>query len=257
MKKIKISIIGGGNVATHLARVFSKQPAVVLKQMYNRNINALKEFKTTTEIIDDLSLLQPVDLTIIAITDDAIKDFSKKLNHLTHLVVHTAGSVSMNDLQVKRKGVFYPFQTFSKVKKEIDFSQIPILIEAQNKEDLQLLQQLASLLSNRVLSVDFQQRKSLHIAGIIVSNFVNHLYVQAGELLKQHDLSFDLLKPLIMEVAQKVQKIPPAKAQTGPALRGDIKIIRSHLDFIKDKELLKIYKLMSDSIISFSKKQKS
>ncbi len=256
MKKIKLSIIGGGNVATHLARAFTKLPDIDLQQMYNRNIKALNEFETTTEIIDDISLLKPVDLTIIAITDDAVKDFSQNLKHLNHLVVHTAGSVPIDDLQVKRKGVFYPFQTFSKVKKEIDFNQIPILIEAQNPKDLQLLQQLANLLSNQVLITDFQQRKSLHIAGIIVSNFVNHLFVQAGELLKENNLSFDLLKPLIMEVAQKVQKIPPEKAQTGPALRGDKKIISSHLDFIKDENLRKIYRLITGSIISFHETKK-
>jgi predicted short-subunit dehydrogenase-like oxidoreductase (DUF2520 family) len=253
MKKINISIIGGGNVASHLARAFLKQENVCLKQIYNRNINALKEFESATEIIDDINQLKPVDLSLIAISDDAVKNFSKKLNGFEHLIAHTAGSVPVDDLQVKRKGVFYPFQTFSKAKKEMDFHRIPILIEAKNTDDLKLLQYTAGLLSQKVIISDSIQRKTLHIAGIIVSNFVNHLYVQADKLLKEQNLSFDLLKPLIMEVAEKVQNLSPADAQTGPALRGDHKIIQNHLEFIKDKDLLKIYQLISELIATASK----
>ena len=144
-KVINISIIGAGNVGTHLARQFVKHPQIHLQQMYNRHIDKLKEFESTTEIIDDLSRLKPADIIIIALKDDVIGDFSEKLAGLDSLIVHTSGSVAMDELRVKRKGVFYPFQTFSKQVKEMDFSQIPILIEAEKEKDLKLLRYLGSL----------------------------------------------------------------------------------------------------------------
>jgi len=251
LKKIlNISILGAGNVATHLARVLSARPEVHIQQMYNRHIKALSTFENSIEIIDDLSKLKSVDIIIISITDDAISNFSKQLSHLSSLVVHTSGSVSIDALQVKRKGVFYPFQTFSKAKKRMDFKEIPILIEANNKQDLNLLENLGKLVSDKVLHLDSKQRKALHIAGVFVANFVNHLYVQANKILKDNSLSFDLLKPLIQEVTQKITVLPPEKAQTGPAARGNQKIIQQHLEFLQDKNQKEIYKLLSESILS-------
>jgi len=253
-KAINISIIGAGNVATHLARQFVKHPQIHLQQMYNRHIDKLKEFENATEIIDDLRQLKPADIIIISIKDDVVSDISKKLTGLDSLIVHTSGSVAMDELQVKRKGVFYPFQTFSKQVKEMDFSQISILIEAEKEKDLKLLKRLGDLLSEKVQAIDSRQRLALHIGGVFVSNFVNRLYAEADIILSENDLSFDLLKPLITEVARKVQNLSPEEAQTGPAVRGDRKILEKHLEFIKDAKQKEIYKILSERIGKKSKK---
>jgi len=247
-KPINISIIGAGNVATHLAKQFINHPQIHLQQMYNRNINKLKEFENDTEIINDLKLLKPADIIIVSITDDAIGDFSQKLQHLDSLIVHTSGSTAMEALQINRKGVFYPFQTFSKSVDTMNFAQIPILIEAKFTKDLALLKKLGKLLSNNVQEVHSKQRLALHIAGVFAANFVNRMYVEADIILQENQLSFDLLKPLILEVAQKVQTIPPIQAQTGPAIRGDQKVIEKHLNFLKNNQQNKIYELLSNII---------
>ena len=245
---IHITLFGGGNVATHLAKVFLSHADIKLQQIYNRHIDKISDFKNKTEIIDDLSKLKPADIFILALSDDAIADFSKKINSHKVLTVHTSGSIPLQALQTKRKGVFYPFQTFSKEKENMNLKSIPILIEAENECDLKLLNRLGQLLSDNVQTVESQQRKALHVSGIFAANFVNHLYEQARQILKEHKLSFDLLKPLILEVAQKVQEIPPQQAQTGPAIRGDQKTIDSHLKFLKNPVQKKIYKLLTESI---------
>ncbi len=252
-KPISITIIGAGNVATHLAKQFINHPQIHLLQMYNRNIDKLKKFENDTEIIKDIKLLKPADVIIISITDDAIGDFSKKLSGLDSLIVHTSGSVAMSELLVKRKGVFYPFQTFSKSVTTMNFAPIPILIEAEIAKDLILLKKLGNLLSNNVLEVNSKQRLALHVSGVFAANFVNRLYAEAELILLENNLSFDLLKPLILEVAQKVQNISPLEAQTGPAIRGDRNILEKHLKFLKDEAQKEIYKILTDRI---GKKQK-
>ncbi len=246
---LHISILGAGNVATHLARQFIKHPDIQLQQMYNRHIHKLKEFESTTEIIDKLEQLKPADIFIIALKDDVIGNVSQRLQTFDNLIVHTSGSVSINALKVKRKGVFYPFQTFSKNKAINNFKTIPVLIEANNTKDISLLKTLGKILSDKVQIVNSEQRKALHIAGVFAANFVNHLYVEGAKILADNNLSFDLIKPLITEVAQKVQTMPPAQAQTGPAVRHDFNIIANHLNFIKDEDQKKIYKTLTDSII--------
>ena len=66
------------------------------------------------------------------------------------LWVHTAGSIPMNIWQghVARYGVLYPMQTFSK-QREVDFGQIPCFVESNSEEDVQLLKDIASALSEK------------------------------------------------------------------------------------------------------------
>ena len=248
-KSLNITLFGGGNVATHLAKNFLKLPGYRLQQIYNRHLSSIKIFENLTEIIDDLSKLKPADLFILALKDDVIVPFSKKLKDFNVLTVHTSGSIPMDALQTRRKGVFYPFQTFSKDKLALEFSNIPILIEAENELDLDLLKNLAKSLSNKVEVVNSGQRKAIHIAGVFAANFTNYMYRQAADILHDNDLSFDLIKPLIMETARKVQNLPPAQAQTGPASRGDIETIKNHLEFLKQRPQYNLYKYLSELIL--------
>jgi len=152
-------ILGTGNVATHLINAFSKSQNIVLAQVYGRKQESLdalsKDIVSTTE----LDQLKKADVYIIAIADDAIAKFSSQLAIKNDaLVVHTSGSVAMECIDARfRRGVFYPLQTFTK-NKSVDFSTIPICLEAQHNKDLLLLENLASTISNDVYFIDSKQR---------------------------------------------------------------------------------------------------
>lgn len=242
---IKVSILGSGNVATHLISAFLKADAVDLVQVYSRSIKSA-HLKKDVSAVDNLQDLIPVDVTIIAISDDAIFDFSKKLN-TKGIVAHTSGSVAMNDLNNQSsKGVFYPLQTFSK-DKSVDFSKIPICIEAENIDDLKLLKKLAISISDKVYEINSEQRKKLHLAAVFVNNFTNHLYYIGNEICDEYKVPFEILHPLIKETADKIQKISPKNAQTGPAKRNDIKTIEKHLAQLSSQEK-EIYTVLTNSI---------
>jgi predicted short-subunit dehydrogenase-like oxidoreductase (DUF2520 family) len=251
---IRLSIIGSGNVAQHLIQAFSKNAETELVQVFSRNPEAVFLLISNDKIISDLSELKPVDLTIIAVSDDAISEVSTQLVFQNQLVVHTSGSVSIEALDSKnRKGVFYPLQTFSK-SKEVDFKVIPICLEAENDTDLQLLTNVAKTISNSIANVDSQQRKALHVAAVFVSNFTNHLYQIGNEICKENNLSFDILKPLIQETANKILSLSPNEAQTGPAKRKDTQTINAHLNFLTNETQKEIYKMLTKSIIDNGKK---
>ena len=122
---IKIAIIGGGNVATHLANAFSKTKEIALVQMCARNIAQIEHLKHQVSITNSLDLLVDADIYIIAVSDDAIANVSSKIDKKNSLVVHTSGSVAINTLKNNgRKGVFYLLQSFSK-DKNVNFDEIP------------------------------------------------------------------------------------------------------------------------------------
>jgi predicted short-subunit dehydrogenase-like oxidoreductase (DUF2520 family) len=113
--------------------------------------------------------------------------------------------------------------------------------------------QLASRISQQVLSANSNDRLHYHISAVFVNNFVNHLFSKGKEHIAEHDLDWEVLKPLIHETIAKISDLDPLQAQTGPALRNDKRTIERHLNELEGKSK-EIYTLLTQSIQQSSKK---
>ncbi|WKW47526.1 DUF2520 domain-containing protein [Myroides sp. JBRI-B21084] len=242
-----INLIGWGNVAYHLFSAINNLNNYKIQNIGVRSLEKIDDFFALNLLvqIDDL---KPADITLIAVLDRAIEEVAEKIPYKNKLVVHTSGTTAIDVLNNKnRKGVFYPLQTFSK-NKEVNFKEVPLCLEAENDSDLNELKLLANLLSNNVYEISSDQRKSLHVAAVFVSNFTNHLYTIGNKICTDNNISFNILKPLINETADKIRYLSPKEAQTGPAIRFDSKTIEKHEDFLKNPIFKEIYKLITQSI---------
>ncbi|WNH09772.1 Rossmann-like and DUF2520 domain-containing protein [Thalassobellus suaedae] len=245
---ISVVILGAGNVATHLFKAFNKADNIIVNQWFNRNLKSIEAYKNKVDITDDLSTLKDADIYILAVSDDAIAELSSQIPFENRLVVHTSGSVSVYDIDKKHKrGVFYPLQTFSK-DAEMDFKNVPICLETINKECYATIKNLAVAIGSPKKRVNGDQRKILHLAAVFVNNFTNQLYRIGHEITESEGAEFDMLKPLILETAKKVQDLSPFKAQTGPGMRNDKKTIKKHLKLLKEQHHKDIYELLTTSI---------
>ena len=243
-----INIIGSGNVAHHLVRALTKLSNYKIQNVAVRSLDKVADFFSKDLIVTTVDDLKPADITFISVTDSAIAEVSERIPYKDSLVVHTSGTTALEILNDKnRKGVFYPLQTFSK-NKEINFREVPLCLEAENSDDLIELKSLAKELSRNVFEISSEQRKSLHVAAVFVSNFTNHLYSIGNEICKENNIPFDILKPLIKETADKINYLNPKDAQTGPAVRFDQKTIKAHQDFLTNKTYKEIYNLITQSI---------
>jgi predicted short-subunit dehydrogenase-like oxidoreductase (DUF2520 family) len=146
-----------------------------------------------------------------------------------------------------KRGVFYPLQTFSK-NVAVDFSEIPICLETQIDADFAILEKVARSISDKVLNISELQRQALHVSAVFVNNFVNQLYQIGNEICLENNISFEVLKPLILETAKKLMTLSPKEAQTGPASRNDKQTIERHLKFLSDENQRNIYKILTQSI---------
>jgi predicted short-subunit dehydrogenase-like oxidoreductase (DUF2520 family) len=251
----KVVLLGAGNVATQLGKALHKS-GFLISQVYSptkKSATALAKKLKSTSISDLTKIDLAASVYIIAVKDDAIPLLAQQLKLQDQLIVHTSGTVEMHVLKgcSKNYGVLYPLQTFSK-DKPLDFKNIPLCIEANNKATMTSLEYFAKRISKNVQRINSEQRKILHVAAVFACNFTNHLYAIAASILADHQLSFDLLKPLIIETADKIKSNDPVKMQTGPAVRKDVKTMDAHLKILsKDKKLKTIYKLMSDHIGSY------
>jgi len=243
---IKVIILGNGNVGSHLRKVFLSNPKINLVQVYARDITKIQHLKNQVNITDNINKLLDADVYIICISDDAISSFSKQIAP-SKFIVHTSGSVSINSLKGSNTGVFYLLQTFSK-NKEINFSNIPICIEANTSNGINLLDKLSYCISDNVYKLDSEKRKKIHLAAVFVNNFTNHLYHIGHQICTENEIPFEILQPLIIETANKIKTKSPFDAQTGPAKRNDKSTINSQLALLESNEV-DIYTILTKSIL--------
>ncbi len=257
----KIVLLGAGNVATHLGKALRNAGLDIL-QVYSRSeksasgLAALLNCGYTTKYGD---IDSEAGLYVIAVTDDAIGELAKVFPHKGKLVVHTSGSTDMDVLAPAsdRRGVIYPLQTFSR-DVEVDFSSVPICLEASKDADRENLSALASRLSDRYEWISGEQRRVLHISAVFACNFVNHMYTVSSDLLNRNGLGFDLMVPLIIETARKASQGDPSKMQTGPAIRDNRKIMDRHIESLSaDPDYKRMYEIISESIRRMHNKDKS
>lgn len=249
---MNIVILGSGNAATHFGQAF-QQLGHQIVQIYSKtkaNADALA-FALQCTGTDDLSqLLRNADLYLIAVSDEAIPTLVETMpQDINGIVVHCSGATDMATLnRFRNYGVIYPPQSLSK-NKTVDFSLIPFCVEGSDTSIANSLLQLARTFSSRSILCNSQQRLAIHLSSVMVNNFSNILYQFAYELLEEHNLSFDLVRPIILETAEKVQNHVPITVQTGPAIRGDEATQQKHLKFISNKpDLQQIYQLLSHQI---------
>ena len=236
---MKTALVGRGRVATHL------KDALLLA---GHSVQMCGGREGLEPVAED------VDVVVISISDDALPGISESivLGNADTLVVHTAGSVPMDVLPYRHRGVLYPMQTFS-MNREVDMRDVPLFLETARTEDMAVLEQLASSISDRVMPLDGEHRKVLHLAAVLCCNFTNHLFDLTAGLLERNGIPFSTMLPLIDETVGKVHQMHPHNAQTGPAVRGDDKVIAAHLAMIDDPYLHEIYNLLSKSIGHYDK----
>jgi predicted short-subunit dehydrogenase-like oxidoreductase (DUF2520 family) len=253
---MNIVFLGSGNTATVLATHMHACGHNIMQVWGRRqeHAHALAQ-KANAEAITDLQLInKAADICVLAVSDDAIAQVASQLSLQKKILVHTAGSVSIDVLKgaSPNYGVLYTLQS---LRKEINaIPEIPFLIDGNSDEVIVLLEDFAKTLSSSVSAATDEQRLQLHLSAVIVNNFTNHLYTLAEDFCKRQALNFKLLLPLIQETAMRLSSASPSALQTGPAKRNDAQTTQKHLQLLKEDEaLLKIYQNFTDSITTYYK----
>lgn len=262
---MRVVIIGSGGVAEALAVAVANasRGTIKLVQIFGRNVqrvNEIAQLAKCSNAKSDPKDLAQAELYIMAVSDSSIAELGATLPFADGAIVaHTAGSVPLEALHKTSKlgrAVIYPMQTFTKGR-ELDFSEIPLFIEADDPEVLASVKFAAKALSHNVVKLSSERRKSLHLGAVFACNFVNAMLAASYDILAKNDLPLTLYEPLIRETLAKAM-IPnrhPIEMQTGPALRGDRETVERHLEQLKDSpELIEVYKTISTYIWEISKK---
>lgn len=252
--------MGSGNVAEAFARTLASCEAIELRQIFARNTERGRAIADMVgvEWCSDIEDIAPADMYLIAVSDRAVASVAASLIVPDDaVIVHTAGSVPMDAIKRRKggRGIIYPLQSFTSGR-AVSLAEVPLFVEADNDAVKERLMAIASHISSRVEYANSERRRVIHLAGVMVNNFVNHLYAMGSDVLAREDLDFDILKPLIAETAAKaIATDDPTTVQTGPAVRGDMIVAERHMAMLRDdKRKQQIYNLITESIWETSKK---
>lgn len=253
---LQVALLGAGNVAWHLAQALDRLPQVQVTEVYSRSLSHAQELAQQLQNAQSTHSLNfsasSAALFLIAVPDAVLEEVVQNAQFPAGAVVaHTSGNQPLEVLRQKvgeQAGVFYPLQTFSKGT-PVELEQVPLLLEGASEQVYQVLERLARLLSRQVQPVSSAQRKQLHLAAVFACNFTNHLLGIGRELLEQASLDHTLLHPLISQTIGKALQYPPFQVQTGPAQRGDLNVLQSHLQLLQHHpQYAQVYQAVSRSI---------
>lgn len=253
---MKVSIIGSGNVATHLAMALRDSGHTVASAYSQTEPNCQRLCRAVgATAVNSIADLLPSDVCIIAASDNAIAHIATQIDDRHGIVAHTSGATGIEALgNLLHCGVLYPCQTFSR-EAELNFREVPMLIEASDSATEQTLTALArSITDAAVAYATSHQRATMHAAAVVTSNFGNHLMTLAADFLQRNGMELSFLQPLMKQTIEKAFAIGPREAQTGPARRHDTSAMDKHRELIDDPTLLSIYNQMNDSIMNMYKK---
>lgn len=244
----KIHIVGSGNVGL--------QCGFYLKSMgkklswYGRKSKTVSFQQHKVEVLPISNLAATKnDLVVLCVNDDAIKEVSETIGDCDALLVHSSGTVSIDQLVQQRTGSLYFFQSISKAEK-IDFPEVPVYVEGKHKEDEEMLLQWANHFFKQVKVLSSEYRLKLHLAGVLVNNFGNQLLALTNEIFQGSALDITDVEPLYLRTLEKAKQLGPDKSQTGPAKRGDLNTLEKHLALLDNyhEDWSEIYKRFSNRI---------
>lgn len=183
-------------------------------------------------------------LLILAVPDSAIEATSRDLassmeNVQLACVIHTSGSLPSSILAPFRSHgapllSLHPITSFPATDSEIDpFEGCVVSLEG-TPTAREIGRSLVDRIRATPIEVTPDQKNVIHVAASIAANFSTTLASVADHLLSNAAVESHhartILATLLRSVAENLSRNDPSEALTGPIVRGDVEIVRRHLD---------------------------
>jgi predicted short-subunit dehydrogenase-like oxidoreductase (DUF2520 family) len=183
---------------------------------------------------DELGLIGQVDLVLLTVPDDAIRDVARALAPSNaRVVAHVAGSRTLEVLAPHpRVASLHPLVTLP--TPERGARRLVGATYAVSGDEL--AEELVGSLGGRVIRVSDDARALYHATAAVAANHLVALMGQVETLARAAGLRLEDFLPLSEMALADVEAYGPDVALTGPAARGDMATIDAHLAAIPEAE---------------------
>ena len=254
MKKTSISIVGSGNVGTHMA-IALHAAGYHIHQLLSRSFDHAQTLAARVEaqpVSRPDQLDSHVGFCLLCVADDVLYDFALDLRLPQTVVAHTSGTTPASVLKriSRHHGVMWSPQTFVR-DIAMDYTRLPLCIEGSTPTALKTVEEVASSISPCIYHLTLDQRRIAHLGAVLVSNFTNAINASAQELMDAAGLDFAMLRPLAEQTLHKWDFGNLWAQQTGPARRGDTKTLDAQRRLLAhNPQLLDLYDRLTELIQS-------
>jgi predicted short-subunit dehydrogenase-like oxidoreductase (DUF2520 family) len=248
---MKIAIVGSGNIATFFGKKLRERYTIV--QVISptvANASQLAQQLNCSFATNISELNSDAGIVLFAVKDDVLRTLKPNESLASKVVIHTAGSVSLHDVDFISPNCGSIWCMYSINKNHLpQRNDIPLIVNASNENTMHIVNELSACISHVIYALNDEQKAVAHLSAVFANNFANHLFTIGQDILRQNNIPFDILIPLIQNTIEKLSYSSPDRLQTGPAIRHDEATIAKHLEILNNHaEFSNIYKMLTQSI---------
>jgi predicted short-subunit dehydrogenase-like oxidoreductase (DUF2520 family) len=269
-RPMKVAVVGAGRVGTAIAVLLERAGHTIV------GISGRAETRVRASAhLPSAPFLEPsraaaaAELVLIGTPDDVIEPTAEALAAAAAVgpgtwVSHLSGALGLDALRSARGAgarilAIHPLQTFPDVTSALE--RLPgcsIAVTAEDDEGYVLGERLAHDLHGVPFRLADELRPLYHAAAVFASNYLvtasaiaESLFAAAGLPDPAHAMA-----PLQRASLEHVERIGPARALTGPAVRGDAGTIRRHLEALERHapELVPSYVAMARATLDLAER---
>ncbi len=252
--KDRFIIVGAGRVGTamaHLLQEKAEEVAAVVSRSEASLERAARYVSDVTLTTDLLEVANRGNVFLLTTPDDLIADACLDLASTGSLgpgikVAHMSGMLGLDVLAAAEETgaavlSIHPLQTFADVRMAI--RKIPgtvFAITTRGREEEKWAERLVEKLEGEPVLLAEKDKPLYHLGAVVASNLMVALEHMA-ELIYQDiglegDRALKALTPLVTGTLDNLRHFGTEKALTGPVARGDIGVIRRHLETLEREE---------------------
>lgn len=241
-------IIGGGRVGTAVGHLLQRagQEVAAVACRSGESLEKAREYLPGSYLTTDMvKAARKGNVILLTTPDDLIADAAVTLASAGvvkrgHRVVHMSGALGLDVLEpVEEAGAstasIHPLQTFADVRGAV--KKMPGSVFAVTTRDPRTgewAEELVRLLGGEPVRLEERHKVLYHLGAVMASNLLIALE-HAAELVYQEigmegEKALRALLPLIEGTVSNLRRLGTERALTGPVARGDIGIIRRHLE---------------------------
>lgn len=255
----RVFVIGAGKVGRGLVRAFRSSGVEVVGLHARKNTDDATSVGEYPESISDANviLIAVTDSEIDSVCNSLIKLREQKRNWLRPgtVILHTSGTVEPANFAKLQQlgmlvGTFHPLVPFSSAERGAELvTESWVGIDGDGSA-CATSRRLAAALGARTVNIPPGGKAVYHAAAVMASNFPIVLAAIASRVLSQKGVpgrtAEQVVQSLMSSAVGNLQFGSPKDVLTGPAVRGDMKMIEKHIAGLSgDPQAVAVYEVLT------------
>lgn len=258
----RVGLIGPGRAGLALARALRRGGVAVL------GVHGRRRKRVPPGI--PLSLgwpppwLERADAVLLSVRDDSLPELVAALTGVVRrgqVVLHLSGSRGSNVLAPLRRhgarvGSWHPLMTIPATRLPADLFRGAMFAVEGDAAAVRLGSRLARALGGTPVAVRSAVKPRYHAAAVFASNYIVTLLGIAEELMEAAGIgrrrARTALAPLARAAVENAARHGPARALTGPIVRGDAETVVANLRAMPDSMLEDLYASLCAKTIEYA-----